>query len=55
MVLLNGCDLFFSFRYKYLPNRQGGVAGFGQAPAARRQPDNRGGGFPGGGNRLGDN
>lgn len=42
-----------SFLYKYLPNRRGGVAGFGQAPASRRQPDDRGGRFPGGGNRLG--
>jgi len=43
-----------SFLYKYLPNRRGGVAGFGQAPPARRRPDdNQAGGFPGGGNRLG--
>jgi len=40
--------------YKYLPNRRGGVSGFGQAPASRRQPDNQGGQFPGRGNRLGD-
>jgi len=39
--------------YKYLPNRRGGVAGFGQAPATRRQPEDRGGNFPGGGHRLG--
>ncbi|XP_065676587.1 derlin-1-like [Hydra vulgaris] len=45
-----------SIFYKYLPNRRGGVAGFGQAPAARRNDGGgRGGGpvFPGGGNRLG--
>lgn len=45
--------------YKYFPNRRGGVAGFGQAPAARRPAGNNGGGFGGrhqwgGGNRLGD-
>lgn len=40
--------------YKLLPNRRGGVAGFGQAPAARRPPpDDQGGNFPGGGQRLG--
>lgn len=40
--------------YKFLPNRRGGVAGFGAAPTTRRQPENRAGGqFPGGGNRLG--
>lgn len=34
--------------YKYLPNRRGGVSGFGQAPQARRaDPDPA----PGGGNR----
>ncbi|XP_057291299.1 derlin-1-like [Hydractinia symbiolongicarpus] len=43
-----------SILYNYLPNRRGGVSGFGQAPQARRQPDGRGG-FPGGGQRLGDN
>jgi len=46
-----------SILYKYLPNRRGGVSGFGQAPASRRPPgggDGRGG-FPGGGNRLGGN
>jgi len=42
-----------AFLYNYLPNRRGGVAGFGQAPSTRQRPDNRGG-FPGGGNRLGD-
>lgn len=42
-----------SILYKYLPTRRGGVAGFGQAPAARRRPDDRAG-FLGGGNRLGD-
>ena len=45
--------LFFS--YNYLPNRRGGVAGFGQAPDSRRRPDDGRGGFPGGGQRLGDN
>jgi len=39
--------------YKLLPNRRGGVAGFGQAPTTRREPEHRGGQFPGGGNRLG--
>jgi len=43
-----------SFFYNYLPNRRGGVAGFGQAPAARREPPNRAVGFPGNGNRLGE-
>lgn len=33
-----------SFLYKYFPNRQGGVAGFGMAPASRRRPDDNGGG-----------
>eukprot|EP00795_Rhopilema_esculentum_P001779 gene1779-16266_t len=43
--------------YSYLPNRRGGVAGFGQAPASRRQDNgNRQGGqqWGGGGRRLGD-
>jgi len=43
-----------SILYKYLPNRRGGVAGFGQAPSTRRPPDDRGGQFPGHGNRLGN-
>ena len=43
-----------AFFYNYLPNRRGGVAGFGQAPTTRRQADDRGGNFPGGGHRLGD-
>ncbi|XP_064641450.1 derlin-1-like [Lineus longissimus] len=30
-----------SFLYKYFPNRRGGVSGFGQAPASRRE-ENRG-------------
>ena len=45
------------FRYKYFPNRRGGVAGFGQAPATRRRPDdNNGGGRHawGQGNTLGN-
>ncbi|KAL8589941.1 Derlin 1 [Nucella lapillus] len=33
-----------SFLYKYFPNRQGGVAGFGMAPASRRRPDEDNGG-----------
>ena len=50
-----------NFRYRFLPNRRGGVAGFGQAPASRRPRDDGndgdGGGFrwPAGGHRLGDN
>ncbi|XP_032219163.2 derlin-1-like [Nematostella vectensis] len=49
-----------SFFYKYLPNRQGGVSGFGQAPASRRPrtDDDAGGGWGrrwGRGQRLGDN
>ena len=35
-------DIFISlqiYRYKYFPNRRGGVAGFGMAPSSRRQPD----------------
>jgi len=45
------------FLYKYFPNRRGGVAGFGQAPATRRRPDdNNGGGRHawGQGNTLGN-
>ena len=45
---------FFLIRYNYLPNRRGGVAGFGQAPASRRDTSNRGANaFGGTGNRLG--
>lgn len=47
--------------YKYLPNRRGGVAGFGMAPSNRRQPGDERPAAPafrahqwGGGNRLGD-
>lgn len=42
--------------YRYLPNRVGGVAGFGQAPASRRRDEGRGDGhrWGGGGRRLGD-
>ena len=36
--------VFFQFRYKYFPNRRGGVAGFGMAAASRRRPDDNGGG-----------
>ncbi|XP_066928207.1 derlin-1-like [Clytia hemisphaerica] len=44
-----------AFLYNYLPNRRGGVAGFGQAPASRRDNSNRGANaFGGSGNRLGD-
>ena len=50
--------------YKWFPNRRGGVAGYGQAPASAQQPGGGGGqgggggGFPhphawGGGQRLG--
>ena len=50
---------FFHFRYKYFPNRRGGVSGFGQAPASRRRPDDNdaGGGhrWGGGGHVLGGN
>nr|KAG5713086.1 hypothetical protein BaRGS_021880 [Batillaria attramentaria] len=47
-----------SILYKYFPNRQGGVAGFGTAPSSRRRPDDNGGGGGGrhnwgGGQRLG--
>ena len=42
-----------AFLYNYLPNRRGGVAGFGQAPTQRREAPDRGGAFPGGGQRLG--
>lgn len=30
--------------YHYFPNRQGGISGFGQAPASRRRPDDNAGG-----------
>lgn len=50
-----------SILYKYLPNRQGGVSGFGMAPSSRRpRDDNDNGGGRGGwggfgrGQRLGD-
>ncbi|KAK7114158.1 derlin-1-like [Littorina saxatilis] len=45
-----------NFLYKYFPNRRGGVAGFGMAPASRRQPGNDGGGRHnwGQGNPLGN-
>lgn len=46
-----------AFFYRCLPNRRGGVSGFGQAPAAGGGGGGAGGGggggFPGGGNRLG--
>lgn len=45
-------------RYKYFPNRSGGMSGFGQAPSTRRRPndDNQGGHNWGrGGHVLGDN
>jgi len=44
-------------RYKFFPNRRGGVSGFGQAPASRRRPDDDNQGahrWGGGGQRLGD-
>ena len=46
------------FRYKYFPNRRGGVAGFGMAPSSRRRPDDNGGGGRhawGQGQQLGEN
>ena len=44
------------YRYRYLPNRRGGVAGFGQAPTGRRADGGNQGGhrWGGGGHRLGD-
>ncbi|PIK50878.1 putative derlin-1 [Apostichopus japonicus] len=33
--------------YKYFPNRQGGISGFGQAPASRRRPEANNGGVGG--------
>lgn len=48
------------YRYKLLPNRQGGVSGFGVAPASRRPRDQDNGGGGGGwggwgrGQRLGN-
>jgi len=41
------------FLYKWLPNRRGGVSGFGQAPASRRGPGPNGGGGGGGGYNWG--
>ena len=48
------CKLMFAFipyifyRYKYLPNRRGGISGFGQAPSSRRTEAPPGGGGGGG-------
>lgn len=39
--------------YKWLPNRRGGVSGFGQAPSSRRGPGPNGGGGGGGGYNWG--
>ena len=51
-------NVIFSLRYKLLPNRQGGVSGFGVPPASRRprDQDNQGGGWGGWGrgHRLGN-
>ena len=41
------------FRYRYFPNRRGGVAGFGMAPSSRRRPDDNGGGGGGGRHQWG--
>ncbi|XP_041376840.1 derlin-1-like [Gigantopelta aegis] len=48
-------NLFFN-RYKYFPNRRGGVAGFGMPPSSRRRPEDDHGGRHawGQGNQLGD-
>lgn len=58
IVLIKNLKVLFSCRYKWLPNRRGGVSGFGQAPASRRQDgnDNANGGRHawGRGNQLGD-
>lgn len=46
------------YRYKLLPNRSGGVSGFGMPPASRRPADAAGGGGRhawGQGRRLDDN
>ena len=40
--------------YTYLPNEQGGVAGFGYVPQARRDPQNRRAHVWGAGTVLGD-
>ena len=42
------------YRYTYLPNEQGGVAGFGYIPQARRDQQNRGPHVWGAGAALGD-
>jgi len=49
-----------SLLYRWLPNRRGGISGFGQAPASQPRPAAAGGGgggwirFPGQGQQLGD-
>ena len=45
--LLFECNFLISvpfYRYKLLPNRQGGVSGFGVPPASRRPRNDNGGG-----------